>query len=172
MVLVKFSMTKKKITNYKYKSNTSSTFKTAVIMIICILLLLGIFYLITTKILDNAKKKKDETLDVYIQYDEILAGESFNQKEEEYLVVYYDSSDKYSILKSLVSSYQSKDDVTRVYTVDLANGMNKKYIGDQVDTSSPSSLKVVYPTMLRFKNGSVSETITSDDEIYEYFREK
>jgi len=162
----------KKTTVHRYKSDTSNTAKTAIIMVVCILLLLGIFYFITTKILDNAKKEKEEIGEVYIQYDEILAGESFNQKEEEYLVVYYDSSDKYSILKSLVSSYQSKDDVTRVYAVDLANGMNKKYIGQQVDTSSPSNLKVVYPTMIRFKNGSVSETITSDDQIYEYFREK
>ncbi len=163
---------KKKNTTYKNKSSIPQTPKTAMIIIICILVLLGIMYFITTVILDKANKKDDEIGETYIQYDEILAGESFNQKDEEYYVVYYDTSDKYSILKALVSSYQSKEDVTRVYSVDLANGMNKKYIGDQINTESPSHLKVIYPTMIHFKNGEVIETITDEEKIYEYFQEE
>ena len=56
----------KKTTVHRYKSDTSNTAKTAIIMVVCILLLLGVFYFITTKILDNAKKEKEEIEDMYL----------------------------------------------------------------------------------------------------------
>lgn len=149
------------------KTEMSSTLKTGIVIMICILLLMGILYLVTTKILDKDTKHKT-AIESYIQYDKILAGESFEQPEEEYLVVYYDSSDKYSSLSSLISSYQSAEKGTRLYSVDLADGMNKKYMSDVVNTNSPSELRVMYPTMLRFKNHSVIEVITSNTEISEY----
>ena len=147
----------------------SDTAKTAIVIVICMAILFGVMYFITTKVLDNANNQEDEMTEAVIQYDKILAGESFNQSEDEYLVVYYDSSDDYSTLSSLISTYQNNsDDKTKLYSVDLADGLNKKYIGDSVNTNSASQLKVVYPTMLRFRNHEVVETITDLNEISTY----
>ncbi len=150
------------------KNRVSDTTKTAIVIIICILILMGIMYFITTKIQSKEENKKAEKIETVIQYDKILAGESFDQKEEEYLVIYYDSTDKYSILKSLISTYQAKSDVMRLYSVDLADGMNKKYIGEEMMTESPTTLQVKNPTLLRFKDNKVVEVITSNSEINEY----
>lgn len=161
-----------KVTGRKQFDNKHSIFsdtaKKALIILVCIVAFLGIMYFVTNRILAKANTTKKEVEEAVIQYDKILAGESFNQKEDEYLVVYYDSSDKYSTLSSIVSSYQSQSDVTRLYSVDLNDGMNKKYISDSVVTDSISDLKVVYPTLLRFKNHKVVEVITSSSEINSY----
>ena len=95
----------------------SDTAKTAVVIVICMAILFAVMYFITTKVLDNANNQEDETTEAVIQYDKILAGESFNQSEDEYLVVYYDSSDDYSTLSSLISTYQNNSDDKQNYIV-------------------------------------------------------
>ena len=56
-----------------------------------------------------------------------------------------------------------------MYSVDLSNGMNSKYVTDSdVVTDNASSLKVKDTTLLRFEDGEVVETITDLDEITEF----
>ena len=86
--------------------------------------------------------------------------------DEEYYVIYYDSTDEYSTISSLISSYQLNNTTIKLYSVDLSNGMNSKYIteGDIV-TSGASDLKVKATTLIKFSDGEVSELITDISEI-------
>ena len=145
------------------KGLPSEVKKTIIIILVAAVLLVGMYFL-TTAILskDNEKEKITENA---IQYDEILAGESFNQNGV-YYVIYYDSTDEYSTISSLISSYQLNNTDTKLYSVDLSNGMNKKYITDgDIVTSDASSLRVKDNTLLKFNNGEVSEVITDTSEI-------
>ena len=145
------------------KGLPSEVKKTIIIILVVAVLLVGMYFL-TTAILskDNEKEKITENA---IQYDEILAGESFNQNGV-YYVIYYDSTDEYSTISSLISSYQLNNTDTKLYSVDLSNGMNKKYITDgDIITSDASSLRVKDSTLLKFNNGEVSEVITDTSEI-------
>lgn len=145
------------------KGLPSEVKKTIIIILVAAVLLVGMYFL-TTAILskDNEKEKITENA---IQYDEILAGESFNQNGV-YYVIYYDSTDEYSTISSLISSYQLNNTDTKLYSVDLSNGMNKKYITDgDIITSDASSLRVKDSTLLKFNNGEVSEVITDTSEI-------
>ncbi len=145
------------------KGLPSEVKKTIIIILVVAVLLVGMYFL-TTAILskDNEKEKITENA---IQYDEILAGESFNQNGV-YYVIYYDSTDEYSTISSLISSYQLNNTDTKLYSVDLSNGMNKKYITDgDIVTSDASSLRVKDNTLLKFNNGEVSEVITDTSEI-------
>ena len=145
------------------KGLPSEVKKTIIIILVAAVLLVGMYFL-TTVILskDNEKEKITENA---IQYDEILAGESFNQNGV-YYVIYYDSTDEYSTISSLISSYQLNNTDTKLYSVDLSNGMNKKYITDgDIVTSDASSLRVKDNTLLKFNNGEVSEVITDTSEI-------
>ena len=91
---------------------------------------------------------------------------SFNQSEDDYYVIYYDSTDEYSTISSLISSYQLNNTDTKLYSVDLANGMNKRYVTDgEIVTDSADSLSVKDNTLIRFNNGEVSEVITDLTEI-------
>ena len=146
------------------KGLPSEVKKTIIIIVVAVLLLVGMYFL-TTMIL-NKDTEEEKITENAIQYDEILAGSSFNQSEDEYYVIYYDSSDEYSTISSLISSYQLNSSDTKLYSVDLANGMNSKYIttGDIV-TDDASSLKVKDTTLLKFSNGEVTEVITNTNEI-------
>ena len=148
----------------KNKKGLDSEVKKAIIIIvIAIVLLIGMYFL-TVFILSRDSEEQKIT-ENNIQYDEILAGESFNYSGE-YYVMYYDSSDEYSTIGSLISSYQLNNSDIRLYSVDLANGMNKKYVTDgDIVTDGPSSLRVKDNTLLKFNDGKVVEVITDLTKI-------
>ena len=145
------------------KGLPSEVKKTIIIIVVAALLLVGMYFL-TTFILSRDTEEEKVTENA-IQYDEILAGESFNQ-DGEYYVIYYDSSDQYSTISSLISSYQLNNSDTKLYSVDLSNGMNKKYVTDvDIVTDDASSLRVKANTLLKFEDGEVTETITDTNKI-------
>lgn len=147
------------------KKGLPSEVKKTIIIVVVAAVLLAFMYFLTNLILSKDVTDEEKVTENTIQYDEILAGESFNQ-DGEYYVIYYDSSDSYSSISSLISSYQLNSTDTKLYSVDLANGMNKKYITDgDVVTTNASSLKVKDTTLLKFKNGKVTDTITDITEI-------
>ncbi len=147
------------------KKGLPSEVKKTIIIVVVAAVLLAFMYFLTNLILSKDVTDEERVTENAIQYDEILAGESFNQ-DGEYYVIYYDSSDSYSSISSLISSYQLNSTDTKLYSVDLANGMNKKYITDgDVVTTNASSLKVKDTTLLKFENGKVTDTITDITEI-------
>ena len=146
------------------KGLPSEVKKTIIIILVAVILLVGMYFL-TTLILSRDVEEEKITENT-IQYDEILAGSSFGQSEDEYYVIYYDSTNEYSTVSSLVSSYQLNGGDIKLYSVDLSNGINKKYITDgDIVTSDASSLRVKENTLLKFEDGEVSETITDLSEI-------
>ena len=146
------------------KGLPSEVKKNIIIIVVAALLLVGMYFL-TTLILSKDTEEEKVTENA-IQYDEILAGESFNQGDGEYYVIYYDSSDQYSTISSLISSYQLNNSDTKLYSVDLSNGMNKKYVTDgDIVTDDASSLRVKANTLLKFEDGEVTETITDTNKI-------
>ncbi len=146
------------------KGLPSEVKKTITIIVVAALLLVGMYFL-TTLILSKDTEEEKVTENA-IQYDEILAGESFNQGDGEYYVIYYDSSDQYSTISSLISSYQLNNSDTKLYSVDLSNGMNKKYVTDgDIVTDDASSLRVKANTLLKFEDGEVTEIITDTNKI-------
>ena len=149
----------------KKKGLPSEVKKTIIIIVVAVVLLVGMYFL-TTVILNKDSDDTSKITENAIQYDEILAGESFNQSEDKYYVIYYDSSNEYSVISSLISSYQLNSSDTKLYSVDLADGMNKKYVTDgNIVTDNASSLRVKDTTLLKFNNGEVSEVITDTNEI-------
>lgn len=155
---------------YSDSSEFKGTGKRVVIILICVALLFGLMYFLTTRILSKEvtkKRKQSEVTASSIQYEKILAGESFTMDQEEYYVVYYDSTD--TELSKTISTYQSDKKDIKLYSVDLSDGMNKKYKTDgDVDTSSIENLKVKTPTLVHFKNKEVVDTITDENEIEDY----
>ena len=146
------------------KGLPSEVKKTIIIVVVAVVLLVGMYFL-TTAIL-NQDTPEEKITESAIQYNEILAGESFNQGDGEYYVIYYDSSNEYSTISSLISSYQLNNSDTKLYSVDLSNGMNKKYITDgDIVTDNASSLRVKDTTLIKFNDSEVSEVITDVNEI-------
>ena len=155
---------------YSENNEFKGTGKRVVIILLCVVLLFGLMYFLTTRILSKEvtkKRKQSEVTESTIQYEKILAGESFTMEQEEYYVVYYDSTD--TNLSSTIATYQADKKDIKLYSVDLNDSMNKKYITDSdINTSSIENLKVKNPTLIHFKNKEVVDTITDENEIKDY----
>lgn len=157
-------MKKNKIVNAK-REMPSEVKRGIIIVVVAVLVVLFMYFLTTRILASDDSSSEDKVRENAIQYDEILAGESFN-KTGEYYVIYYDSTDQYSSIGSLISSYQLNNTDTKLYSVDLSNGMNSKYVTDgNIVTKDASSLKVKNNTLIKFNNGKVEDVITDIDEI-------
>ena len=95
------------------KKGLPSEVKKTIIIVVVAAVLLAFMYFLTNLILSKDVTDEERVTENAIQYDEILAGESFNQ-DGEYYVIYYDSSDSYSSISSLISSYQLNSTDTKL----------------------------------------------------------
>ena len=135
-----------------------------------VIIFLGVFYLITSLVLNKDEKKSDEKVDATIQYEEILAGSSFAMKPEKYLVVYYDFTDEeLSELSAKVYDYTYSGEKT-IYTVDMSNGFNKNFAKEKANKNptKASELAINGPTLIYFKEGKVSRYIEGSKDIIDY----
>lgn len=148
------------------KREMPSEVKRGIIIVVVAVLVVLFMYFLTARILaKDDSSNEDKVRENAIQYDEILAGESFN-KTGEYYVIYYDSTNQYSSISSLISSYQLNNTETKLYSVDISNGMNSKYVTDgKIVTKDASSLRVKDNTLIKFNNGKVEDVITDIEEI-------
>lgn len=175
-------MTKKKMSSKKNNRNQvkrniekkESGFEKEIYKVLCImfgvLLFLAVFYFITVAIVSDKEETKDDE-ETAIQYEQILAGSSFNMKDDEYLVVYYDFSDEeLAELTSVVYNYSySLDSI--LYKVDMSDGFNKKYIAEDESNKNPESssdLKINGPTLIKIIDKKCVEYIEGNDKIIEY----
>lgn len=136
-------------------------------MIVVIIIVVFMFYGLTVLITKNKKTGSQDDINnnTEIQYDEILIGNIYDQKEEEYYVLVELTSD-YITLNDILTNYNSKTEKIKLYTADLNNGFNKKYLGEK------SNFENKYPifnksTLLKIKNKQLIEYVEGTDKIQE-----
>lgn len=141
---------------------------------IIVLLIFGIMYLFTILVLKKSSLDyiKKDTEKTSIQYSEILAGASFDKKDSEYLVLYYDkSSDDNSTYENLYSDYKAKDEHIPIYYVDLSKALNRNVVSEESkkDATSASELKIKNATLIKFVDNKIEEYFEGEEEIKNYF---
>lgn len=136
-------------------------------MIIILILIIMIFYGLTVIITKNQKGPNNEEIieNPNIQYDEILIGSIYDQKETEYYVLVELESD-YLTLSSSVSGYQKKEDALKLYISNLNDGFNKKYLGETSDFTGKFPI-FNKSTLLKISNGQIVEYTEDIDDIQE-----
>lgn len=144
--------------NYNHVAPSEQT-NNAIKTLIAIVVVFGIFYLVTVLVTSNLKSSysnnDDDNVVTEIQYEKILAGETFSMPDTEYLVFFYDSkADEASLYSAIVSSYKEKDTALPIYIVDLSNGFNTSVINSASNhkAKSSSELKIKGPTLIKIKN--------------------
>lgn len=157
----------------RVKSNYQNESSKVIKCLIIVLVIFGVMYLVTTLIIKNSDdntytKEKEKTS---IQYDEILLGTTFNKKDKEYLVLFYDvDSDTDSTYSDLLSDYEAKDDKIPIYYVDLGNAMNKSCLSTESNESATNAneLKINNVTLIKFSDNKIEEYIVGQEEISNY----
>ena len=141
-------------------------------LIIVIIGVVGI-YLLTKYVVkkDNATNNSSNTEEKnYIDPNTAIVGTMLNKSSDAYYVIIYDKTkDNATTYYSLVSTYKAKDKVLKVYTVDLSNSLNKKYIATDNKTNPKATnledLKFGEVTLLKVKNNKITEAYETTDAI-------
>ena len=142
-----------------------------VVIFICLFYLLTLY--ITSKNGNNDSKKDDTEATVSeISYSDIMVGRSFSISEGDYFVIYYDKSDEdiSSDCSGIVSSYSATEDSLDLYTVDMSNGLNKSYSGEESNKNPTKASDIVIngPTLIKFSGNEVVDYIEGVDNIKSY----
>lgn len=144
------------------------------ILIILIVIVLGVYFLtriFVTKDLFNKDKEEDKVTAGSINYNTTIIGAMLNRPEEEYYVIMYDSEDLNNVYYSgIASNYSKNEDALKVYTIDLKNELNKKYITDNqeqvnVNTENLDSFKVKDVALLKISNKKIVKSFITEEEI-------
>lgn len=141
-------------------------------LIIVIVGVVGI-YLLTKYVVkkDNSTNNSSTTEEKsYIDPNTAIVGTMLNKSSDAYYVIIYDKTkDNATTYYSLVSTYKAKDKALKVYTVDLSNSLNKKYIATDNKTNPKATnledLKFGEVTLLKVKNNKITETYETTDAI-------
>ncbi|MGN1374753.1 MAG: hypothetical protein ACI4XK_05595 [Bacilli bacterium] len=141
-------------------------------LIIVIIGVVGI-YLLTKYVVkkDNATNNSSNTEEKnYIDPNTAIVGTMLNKSSDAYYVIVYDKTkDNATTYYSLVSTYKAKDKALKVYTVDLSNSLNKKYIATDNKTNPKATnledLKFGEVTLLKVKNNKITEAYETTDAI-------
>ncbi len=161
----KSAQTNIKIGNTSLSNDMSKAIKCILVVVILFVFMYGI----TVLILKNSPYEyTKEDVETSIQYDEILAGTSFQKKDSEYFVLFYhtDGDNQYM---NLLSDYQAKEEHLPIYYVDLDNKMNHSVISEESNSeaSNASELKIKDATLIKFKDGKIEEYIEDASKISE-----
>lgn len=171
-------MSKKQKKNKVQISSTTDVEINKVIKIfVGVLLVLAITYFIAAiltgdiKFGKDKKKEKEETV---IQYEEILAGEIFNQDSSEYYVMFFDFTDNVaSSYLTFKDTYSYKENSLDFYIVDLEKGFNQTFIKEEngeykQNPNSIEDVKVTNPSILKISDHKVVEQIEGRKEVLNY----
>lgn len=142
-------------------------------LIIVIVGVVGI-YLLTKYVVKKDSSTKDNSTTTeeknYIDPNTAIVGTMLNKSSDEYYVIIYDKTrDNATTYYSIVSTYKAKDKALKVYTVDLSNSLNKKYIATDNKTNPKATnledLKFGEVTLLKVKNNKITEAYETTDAI-------
>lgn len=133
-------------------------------------LLVGIF---VNKTITFGKKEEAKKEEVTIDNKTILAGQIFDQKDEEYYVLVYDASDEDGILNSWKGTYTGKENALPLYVVDSSVKLNANYLVEKDSNKTPtgySDLKIKSPSLIKISNKEVTEYTEGEEEIIKIFK--
>lgn len=156
-------------------TTANDEFKKLIKVIVSVLIIFALFFLITYLVTkkDNEPTPTPEVKTV-IQYDEILIGELLNQNNSEYYVLLTQEKDQYvGLYTSYISIYDKKENSSRVYTSNLDNVFNKKYISteSQFVIANIKDVKFKGTTLLKIKNKQITNYYETKTDIINHLKE-
>lgn len=165
----------KRIKTEKYHTEEQEEVMRFIKLLVIIILIVLAVYLLTrifiTKDLLNNDKEEEKVTEGNINYNTTMIGAMFTRPEQEYYVIMYDSEDLNSVYyNELASAYSRNKDAIKVYTIDLGNELNRKYVTENTaevntHTNDLEAFKVKNLALLKISNKKIVESFTSEEEI-------
>ena len=164
----------------KNKIENVGSFDTDISKVIYIILgvicVFCVFYLLTLFVLnkdDNTTKTDEE---VEISLDTTIVGRSLSMPEDKYYVLYYDAKDE-TVSEEYSSTitnyiYSTSEDHVKLYTVDMSDALNKKYVSDEYKPmpEKVSDIAIKGTTLMVIEKGKVVEYTEDKTRIEELLK--
>lgn len=158
---------KNKGTKIKFETSTQTEVKSFLIVVLVVILCVGGIYLITKLFVNKDSSKEAEepaAVETTVNYDVAIVGNIMNRPYDIYYVAVYSSEGDYSSdMNTLVVSYSNLAKHHHIYTVDLANSLNKDYYdpeNENVKAKGVDDFKFGDLTLIKIEKGKVTKYIT------------
>lgn len=162
--------TTKKKTNQSVKRvavNEENEIIRLIKLVVIVTLIFLAFYLLTI-LINKEEEKETQKASASIQYDKILAGNILEKTDPIYYVLCYDTEDYNSIVyEAYANVYENSLLGSKVYTVELNNPFNKKYVGEEsnLDVKDVTDLKFKGVTLLKIENNKIVEYFEGEEVV-------
>lgn len=149
--------------------------KKSIIIAISVLFVIVVTYfavaMFLTGEIGNTKNESETVLSdtgVSLSYDNlIIAGKTFSQKENDYMVMFFSEKNASEALKNSLSSYDPAQKSLKLYKVNLDEAINSFVKSDENNTTATNSkeLKIKQNTLITINNGTIISYIEDETEI-------
>lgn len=154
-------------------NSTDFSFQSKWFIIFCVVIVFLMFYILTVYITNkNAKKNNNSST---TNTGEILLGRSFSMSDQDYLVLYYDSSNEEiaDTCHSLFTNYRSTNGNSSIYYVDMNSGFNKSHVTAEESNKNPDTvenLSINGPTLIKISQNKAVEYVEGLEAIQGYLQ--
>lgn len=136
-------------------------------IVLVILIVFGAFYIFTYYLQKNKKvtNQNNNTNPITtIQYDEILIGNSLNQNEESYYVLFVKKSDYTARYKEYLTRYNNKH---KFYYSLIDNGLNSGFIAESsiLNVDNIKELRVSDTSLIKVSAGKIVESYDGNANV-------
>ena len=146
----------KKIENNKLDGEIISFIKIAIGVGLVVLVVFGATISMNKLGVFDEGYTKPERGEIIISYEDATVGTIFNRPDTEYYVVFDNFTENPNqYLTSILFRYSSIEDGLPIYRVDMSNGFNTKYAGEQGNPSAQKveDVKINGVTLIKIVNG-------------------
>ena len=146
------------------EEESSYSLKSVIGIIFIIAIVFVAFYFLTTVVVKNQSSysNSDTVVTEEYQTEKILFGQLLTRKESEYYVFAYDENSRsYTLYNQYLTDYNKKDNALEVYRIDINDGMNKEYVGNDSHIGTDlTNLQISGITLFRIKDGQIVDSYT------------
>lgn len=146
----------KKIENNKLDGEILSFIKIALGVGVVVLIVFGATILMNKLGVFDEGYTKPERGEIIISYEDATIGTMFNRPDIEYYVVFDEFTENPNqYLSSILFRYSNEEETLPIYKVDMSNGFNTKYAGEQGNPSAQKveDIKINGVTLIKIVNG-------------------
>ena len=151
----------------------SYSLKSFLLIVLVLVIILGIFYFITTLIAKPVNNTDNDNGVTIIDETKITLSNLLNRKEKEYYVLATKQNNNnqanyQTLYNNYINEYKEQEDALTFYTVNLDDALNKSYISDELNiTDDLSELKVNDDILFKIKDNKIEEHFAGSKDILE-----
>lgn len=149
----------------------SYSLKSFLLIILVLVIILGIFYVITTLVVKPVNPTDNDTGVTIIDETKITLNNLLNRKEKEYYVLATKQNNNtqanyQTLYNNYITEYKKQEGALTFYNINLDDALNKGYISDKLNISNDlSELKVNDDILFKIKDNKIEEYFAGSKNI-------